>query len=68
MAHYTAEHEKARKDPTDYLSNPINAYLLVKRLTADWKATEDLIRNDLYEGKIQFNVLYTLFSYFICCS
>lgn len=67
MAHYTSEHEKAHKDPTDYLSNPINAYLLVKRLTADWKATEDLIKNDLYEGKIQFN-FSTLYSYFVHCS
>lgn len=50
MVHYTREHEKANENPTEYLANPINAYLLVKRLTTDWKATEELLRDDLQRG------------------
>lgn len=29
------------------MSNPINAYLLVKRLTTDWKRIEELITEDV---------------------
>jgi hypothetical protein len=28
---------EALVDPEDHLSNPVNSFLLVKRLTADWK-------------------------------
>lgn len=28
--------QKANKNPEDHLSNPINAYLLIKRFTSDW--------------------------------
>uniref|UniRef100_A0A161N0P5 procollagen-proline 4-dioxygenase n=1 Tax=Triatoma infestans TaxID=30076 RepID=A0A161N0P5_TRIIF len=40
---YRKEHQLASKDVGEYLSNPINAYLLVKRLTSDWKSTENLM-------------------------
>lgn len=40
---YRKEHQLASQDVDDYLSNPINAYLLVKRLTSDWKSTENLM-------------------------
>lgn len=40
---YRAEHRLASQNVGEYLSNPINAYLLVKRLTTDWKATEKLM-------------------------
>lgn len=45
-ADYSKEHEEASRDVTEYLSNPINAYLLLKRLTTDWKATLELMNND----------------------
>jgi Prolyl 4-Hydroxylase alpha-subunit, N-terminal region len=32
------------------LNNPINAYLLVKRLTSDWRDVEKLMVNDIGEG------------------
>jgi len=44
---FTSEHEEASKDPNFYLSNPLNAFLLVKRLTVDWKDVETTIKNDL---------------------
>ena len=50
LMHYAEEHEKANQNPTEYLSNPINAYLLVKRLTSDWKSTEELLQDDLHKG------------------
>jgi prolyl 4-hydroxylase len=45
-AHYSRLHSIASKDVDKYLANPINAYLLVKRLTTDWKLVEHLIHND----------------------
>lgn len=43
---FQQKHMEAMKDPSAYLANPINAYLLTKRLTTDWKKLEDEIRND----------------------
>lgn len=40
---YRKEHSLASGDVSEYLSNPINAYLLVKRLTTDWTTTESLM-------------------------
>lgn len=33
-----------------YISNPINAYLLTKRLTHDWNELEKIIATDLGNG------------------
>ena len=44
---YAREHEEASRNIQQYLSNPINAYLLVKRLTTDWKRVEELISEDV---------------------
>lgn len=35
----------------EYISNPINAYTLVKRLTTDWKQLEELIGHTVSNGK-----------------
>ncbi|KAL1505429.1 hypothetical protein ABEB36_004999 [Hypothenemus hampei] len=45
--HYKEQHNKALEDPQLYLSNPINAYTLVKRLTADWSQVETLINTNV---------------------
>ncbi|XP_044727086.1 prolyl 4-hydroxylase subunit alpha-2 isoform X2 [Chrysoperla carnea] len=42
---YYNEHLIAKQNIQEYLSNPINAYLLVKRLTTDWKHVEYLIED-----------------------
>lgn len=47
---YAREHEEASRNIQQYLSNPINAYLLVKRLTTDWKRIEELITEDVGKG------------------
>lgn len=51
--HYNQLNSVASKDTQSYLSNPVNAYLLVKRLTTDWKLVEYLTfnadRKDLIE-------------------
>lgn len=47
MENYSREHEEASRNIQQYLSNPINAYLLVKRLTTDWKRVEELITEDV---------------------
>ena len=46
MLHHYKEMEKlANRDVDSYLTNPVNAYLLVKRLTTDWKLVEYLTLN-----------------------
>lgn len=44
---YTKEHTEASADVTSYLSNPVNAYLLTKRLTTDWKEVEHIMSYDV---------------------
>lgn len=62
MALYSVEYEKAQADPTEYLANPINAYLLVKRLTTDWKNIENLLKDDIYQGTSYFLLINRFFS------
>lgn len=44
---YQREHKEAAKDVSGYLLNPINAYLLTKRLTSDWKDLEHIMTMDI---------------------
>lgn len=41
-----SDHQAAANDVDGYLSNPINAYRLIKRLQSDWNTFEDVIRAD----------------------
>uniref|UniRef100_A0A182PPX1 procollagen-proline 4-dioxygenase n=1 Tax=Anopheles epiroticus TaxID=199890 RepID=A0A182PPX1_9DIPT len=40
---YRREHSEAARDVSAYLSNPVNAFLLTKRLTTDWRYVENLM-------------------------
>ncbi|XP_052860862.1 prolyl 4-hydroxylase subunit alpha-1-like [Anopheles cruzii] len=40
---YRREHAEAARDVSAYLSNPVNAFLLTKRLTTDWRYVENLM-------------------------
>ncbi|XP_055616103.1 prolyl 4-hydroxylase subunit alpha-1-like [Toxorhynchites rutilus septentrionalis] len=44
---YQREHMEAAKDVSGYLSNPVNAFLLTKRLTTDWREMEELMSRDV---------------------
>ncbi|XP_017773011.1 PREDICTED: prolyl 4-hydroxylase subunit alpha-1 [Nicrophorus vespilloides] len=44
---YQNQHDIASQDMQMYVSNPINAYLLVKRLTTDWKQVEALMNTNV---------------------
>lgn len=44
---YQREHERAASDVQNYLTNPINAYLLTKRLTSDWRDVEKIMTMDV---------------------
>lgn len=44
---YQREHAEAAKDVSSYLLNPINAYLLTKRLTSDWRDLEKIMMMDV---------------------
>ena len=37
---------QAMKDPQQYLSNPVNSYLLIKKFTIDWEELQDLIKKN----------------------
>jgi prolyl 4-hydroxylase len=50
---YQREHNEASKDVSSYLLNPINAYLLTKRLTSDWKDLEQIMTMDVGAQFIQ---------------
>lgn len=52
---YKKEHEEAATDISAYVSNPINAYLLTKRLTSDWKIIEQAMTNDIGTGSYNFH-------------
>ena len=52
MIEYQREHAEAAADITSYVSNPINAYLLTKRLTTDWKQVENLMAHDVGGGNV----------------
>ena len=52
MIEYQREHAEAAADITSYVSNPINAYLLTKRLTTDWKQVENLMAHDVGAGNV----------------
>lgn len=44
-------YEEANADISKYLANPVNAFLLVKRLSSDWKKVEDVISQNIGLGK-----------------
>lgn len=52
-------------DITNYLSNPINAFKMIKRLTTDWKLIEDVLVDDLGNRKLDllFNLCINLVFY-----
>lgn len=50
---YQREHSEASADISVYLSNPINAYLLTKRLTSDWRSIEDVMSFDVGGGECE---------------
>lgn len=52
LVEYQREHEDASTDMPAYVSNPINAYLLTKRLTTDWRQVENLMAHDVGVGKL----------------
>ncbi|KAI4458954.1 prolyl 4-hydroxylase alpha subunit [Holotrichia oblita] len=49
---YTDQYKKASDDAQAYVENPINAYLLVKRLTTDWEVVQNLINKNIGEELI----------------
>ncbi|XP_043654748.1 prolyl 4-hydroxylase subunit alpha-1 [Drosophila teissieri] len=53
MDEYQREHSDASNDITAYVSNPINAYLLTKRLTTDWRQVENLMEHDVGTDFVQ---------------
>ncbi|XP_069668612.1 prolyl 4-hydroxylase subunit alpha-1-like isoform X2 [Periplaneta americana] len=44
------EHEEASLDAHRFVTNPINAFLLIKRLTLDLKSVERIVENDILKA------------------
>lgn len=59
---YQKVHEEASADILQYLSNPINAFRLTKRLTTDWREVETLMLDDV--GSSEFRYLLYIRSSF----
>jgi len=49
---YGKLYQSASQDVETFLSNPVNAYLLVKRLTSDWKTAAELIEGSYSKSEI----------------
>jgi len=43
---YRVHNQEALKDPQQYLANPVNSYLLIKKFTIDWEELQDLIKKN----------------------
>ena len=43
-------YQEASEDVTKYRANPVNAYLLVKRLTSDWNQVEGVMTQNSGAG------------------
>ena len=50
LQEYESMYEEASADVSKYLANPLNAYLLVKRLTSDWKKVEGVMSKNAASG------------------
>lgn len=49
---YHREHSEASDDALAYLSNPVNAYLLTKRLTVDWQELENVMNYNVEQSEL----------------
>jgi len=61
MNEYKRMYTEASNDVSKFLANPINAYVLVKRLTTDWKQVENEITQNSGQGKFLFWITTMLF-------
>ena len=48
---YEEHSSYALVDPEKYLANALNAYLLIKKFTTDWKTVHGLLTKNTGEGK-----------------
>jgi hypothetical protein len=54
LEQYESTYVEASNDVPKYLSNPINAYLLIKRLSSDLKQVESVINQHSEQGIFKF--------------
>ncbi|VDL76243.1 unnamed protein product, partial [Nippostrongylus brasiliensis] len=50
---YVVRNKDAADVGPDFVTNPINAYLLIKRLTTEWKKVEEIMRTNKADGFIK---------------
>lgn len=44
---YKSIHAEANGNMAKYLANPVNSYLLIKRMTTDWKEVEEMMSDNI---------------------
>ncbi len=44
---YSSRNSETMVDLSHYVSNPVNAYLLIKRLTSDWAFVESIMKSNM---------------------
>lgn len=50
---YVSRNTHAEEVGPEFVTNPINAFLLIKRLTSEWKKVEEIMRNNKAEAFIK---------------
>lgn len=60
LEEYENLYQEASSDVSKYLANPVNAFLLVKRLTADWKQVEGVMTQNTGPGLTKLLIFIVL--------
>lgn len=55
LTDFEDSHEEGLIDKTNYLSNPLNAFLILKRLTSDYLDVETAMQSDTSDYKSNGN-------------
>ncbi|XP_014670419.1 PREDICTED: prolyl 4-hydroxylase subunit alpha-1-like [Priapulus caudatus] len=58
-AAFAMKNREAAQKPAEFLANPVNSFLLVKRLTADWESIEVLLHSGQADALAQNLTAYT---------
>lgn len=61
---YKSGHNEAKQDIATYLSNPVNAFLMTKRLTSDWAETVSDMPKNTQKGDILFLFIVYIFIFY----
>jgi hypothetical protein len=61
---YESKNVDALTSGVNHIANPVNAFLMIKRLTSDWGQVERLMRTNMAEGCVKLFINYYYETYF----